>query len=83
LTRDVKVSSKYQVVIPREIREKIGLERGDELTVELDGETITMRKKPDNFTAYTQGLHSKVWAGTDTEAYVRRMREEWEHKPKE
>jgi len=46
LTSDVKVSSKYQVVIPWEIREKMGLERGDEPTVDLEGETITMRKKP-------------------------------------
>ena len=82
MTRDVKVSSKYQVVIPREIREKMGRERGDELTVDLEGETITMRKKPSNFTAFTQGLHREVWADTDTDAYVSGMREQWEQKPR-
>lgn len=46
MTRDVKVSSKYQMVIHREIREKMGLERGDELTVDPEGETITVSKKP-------------------------------------
>lgn len=83
LASDVKVSSKFQVVIPREIRERMGLEKGDELTVDLEGETIVMRRKPKNFTKYTKGLHREVWADEDTERYLRGMRDEWGRKPRE
>lgn len=81
MASDVKVSSKFQVVIPREIRERMGLERGDELTVDLDGETIVMRRKPKNFTRYMQGLHKEVWDDEGMDRYMRRMRDEWERKP--
>jgi len=83
LASDVKVSSKYQVVIPREIREKMGLEKGDELTVDLEGETITMRRRPKSFTEYTEGLHKGVWGDEDADQYLHRMRGEWEPKPGE
>ncbi len=82
MASDVKVSSKFQVVIPREIREKMGLERGDELTVDLEGEIIVMRRKPKNFTRYMKGLHREIWSDEGTDRYLHRMRDEWERKPK-
>ncbi len=78
MASDVKVSSKYQVVIPKEIREKINLEKGDELQVSLQGDTIVMRVKPRSFTEYSLGLHKEVWEGEDTDEYTDRMRDGWE-----
>ena len=37
-----RVSPKYQVVIPKEVRESIGLEVGQELQVVAKGGTITL-----------------------------------------
>lgn len=46
LTEDVTVTSKGQVTIPKEIRDRLGIEAGQELefTVE-DADTITVRPK--------------------------------------
>ena len=46
----VKVTRSYQVTIPKEIREKIGLKEGDYLEVEIDDEgriimTKSVRKR--------------------------------------
>lgn len=36
----VKVSKKYQVTIPKEVREKIGIQVGDKVTVRVEGKRI-------------------------------------------
>ena len=33
--------------------------------------------KPEDYVAYTAGLHKEVWAGVDTTAYLDREREVW------
>lgn len=56
-----KVSSKYQVVIPKEIRERIGLESGQEMEVIAKGGVITL--VPDrplkSFRGILQGMPAK------------------------
>jgi len=44
MTGVVKISSKGQVVIPKEVREKLGLRAGDYLLVELEGDEVKLRK---------------------------------------
>lgn len=47
LTYRTKVSSRGQVVIPKEVREKVGVDSGTELTVTvLDDNTILLEKVP-------------------------------------
>lgn len=41
----VKVKNKYQVVIPEEIREKIGVEIGDFFEVKIVGKSINFEPK--------------------------------------
>jgi len=43
----MKVTRKYQVTIPEEVREKIGLRIGDELLVREEEEKIVMEKPID------------------------------------
>lgn len=38
----VKVSSKGQIVIPKEIREKLGIDKGTVLNIRLDGKKIIL-----------------------------------------
>lgn len=40
----VKVSQKYQVVIPKEIRESMGIKPGDEFEVSHSGGIITLTR---------------------------------------
>ena len=40
------VTQKGQVTIPRELRSRLGIMRGDKLTFELDGDAIRIRRAP-------------------------------------
>jgi len=73
----VRVSGKYQVVIPKSIREKINLKKGDELMVSLQGKTIIMRIKPKSFSNYMLGLHKKIWKDIEATEYVEKERSSW------
>jgi AbrB family looped-hinge helix DNA binding protein len=78
LSESVRVSSKYQVVIPKAIREKLSLEKGEEIDVSLQGDTIVMRVKPKSFTQYTSGLHKETWQDTEATEYVEEERSRWQ-----
>lgn len=71
------MSGKYQVVIPKEIRKRVGLEKGDELSVSLEGGLIVMRIRPKSFTEYTCGLHEDIWKGVEATEYVKEERSSW------
>jgi len=77
LSESVRVSSKYQVVIPKTIREKLSLEKGDEIDVSLKGDIILMRVRPKSFARYTSGLHKETWSGTEATEYVEEERSRW------
>ena len=71
-----KVSSKYQVVIPKEIRERIQLKEGEELEVLQSGNSIVLtpvRKWPHEYVGSLGGF----WKDVDPVKYVREMRDEW------
>jgi len=38
-----RVSKRYQVVIPREIRKVLGIKEGDRVVFEIDGDEIRIR----------------------------------------
>ena len=39
-----RVSRRYQVVIPREIRKALGIKEGDKILFEIEGDEIRIRK---------------------------------------
>jgi AbrB family looped-hinge helix DNA binding protein len=71
----VTLSSKYQIVIPREAREAMSLSAGDELLVLCKPDRVVIIPKPKNFAKHMAGLHKEVWRGAD--AYLRDERESW------
>lgn len=77
MTVVVKLSSRHQVVIPKEARKKLNLHAGDQLVVEVEKEKVVMRPRPKNYTNYMLGLGKKVWQGIDATDYVRKERESW------
>ena len=44
MTSKTKVTRKYQVTIPKEVRQKVGVEVGDEFKVSDKGELIVLQK---------------------------------------
>jgi len=73
----ITVSSKYQIVIPREAREKLNLKTGDKLIVKANNEKIIIYPQPKNYAKYSLGLGKEIWQGIDATEYVRKERETW------
>jgi AbrB family looped-hinge helix DNA binding protein len=72
-----RVSKKSQIVIPKEIRETVGISEGDELIVDVEGDRVILKVKPKSYTKKLRGLHKNVWKGIDPKKYVRGERESW------
>jgi AbrB family looped-hinge helix DNA binding protein len=73
----VKLSAKYQIVIPREVRRQLGLAAGDGLLVEVRDKTIVLVPRPRSYAKGLRGLHKGVWGNVDAKAYVREERKGW------
>lgn len=71
----VKLSSKFQVVIPQQARATLGLAAGDELLVLVKEDRIVMIPKPKSFTDQLAGLHKEIWS--DSASYLKGERESW------
>jgi AbrB family looped-hinge helix DNA binding protein len=71
----VTLSRKYQIVIPREAREALGLAAGDELLVLSKPDRVVIVPKPKKFAKHMAGLHREIWQGA--EAYLEDERSSW------
>lgn len=76
----VTVGIKYQIVIPKEIRQKIkGLKPGIKVMVKLlDEETIAIKRIEKNWVEATRGIAKGAWKGIDTTKYLENLRNEWD-----
>jgi AbrB family looped-hinge helix DNA binding protein len=73
----VKVSSRYQVAVPRIARERLNIQSGDRLLVDVQDGLLILIPQPQDYVAHLAGLHREVWAGLDTTAYLEEEREAW------
>ena len=73
----IKVSSKYQIVIPREVREKLNLKTGDKLIIKANNEKIIIYPQPKSYAKYSLGLGKEIWQGVDAIEYVKKERQTW------
>ncbi len=81
-TATAKVSSRYQVVIPKEVRRRLGLQPNDTLLFLMEDDRVTIRPRPRSFTQALRGLHQEVWQGRGEE-WLREEREAWANRPSE
>lgn len=78
LTRSVKLSRKGQLVIPKEMRDALGVKEGDELLAVLeDGRMILTR--PEAYARATRGSMKGTWGRTrrEVDQYLARERRSW------
>lgn len=73
----VKVSRKFQIAVPSEIRKKLGIRAGDTLLLDVQGEHATLIREPDDWAEKLIGLHRHVWEGIDVDEYLRHERASW------
>jgi len=71
-----RMSAKYQVVIPKPVREALHLRPQDTLLFLLDGDTVVLRPQPASFTKALRGLHKELWPDPDT--WLEEERSTWE-----
>lgn len=77
MIKTIKVSEKGQISIPRAMREKLGIEQGDELTLfQVDGKLLleksqkTEEKIKDNFKdilKFSEKSLRKIWENSEAE----------------
>lgn len=74
------LSTKYQLVIPSEIRQKMDLKVGDklEVTVSPDQSYLIVRPVVKNWTKNSRGLGKKTWEKVDTEKYHQEFKQSLE-----
>jgi AbrB family looped-hinge helix DNA binding protein len=73
---NVKVSSRYQIALPRIARQRLNIQAGDRLLVDIqDG---LLLPQPQDYVARMSGLHREVWEDLDTADYLRQERDAWD-----
>ncbi len=70
-----KVSSKYQIVIPKAARQKLGIAAGQRLAIKVTSEHIIL--EPLDPLAKLQHKYGQIW-GQNPATYVRQQRQEWQ-----
>ena len=68
------LSSKNQVVIPREAREALGVKAGDQLLVVVRGDRVIVLRKPKAHHTAIRG----IGAGAYSPSYLRTERQSWD-----
>jgi AbrB family looped-hinge helix DNA binding protein len=68
------VSSKNQIVIPREAREALGLSAGDKVLVVVRGKRVLVLQKPRSHADAIRGLAGSAYPAQ----HLRKERQSWE-----
>lgn len=75
------ISSKYQTVIPKTIREKLGLAVNEQLMWHIvthnSQPVIVITPNPKQWATYLSGLGKEVWKDVNTDAYLADLKKEW------
>ena len=78
MSTGVTLSSKHQVVIPKEARDALQLTPGRRLMVKVQGSVTVMVPQPDDPVKALRGLHKEVWAENEGGDYLRKERNSWD-----
>jgi AbrB family looped-hinge helix DNA binding protein len=71
-----KVSSKFQVVIPKKARDALGIKAGDKLIFDYRGDgVVALMARPADFVEFMRGLGSEVWTDVAVDEYLQGERE--------
>jgi AbrB family looped-hinge helix DNA binding protein len=74
----VKVSSRYQIAVPRVARDRLKIKSGDRLLVDVQDGLLILIPQPQDHAAHLAGLHREVWAGVDSDSYLKEERDAWQ-----
>lgn len=74
-----KLTDKFQITIPAEVRQRLGLKAGDSVYLTVEGDRVVLRSAKGGWTESYRGLGSEIWkeAGGGAAA-IERERDSWE-----
>ncbi len=78
IVSSAKLTEKYQITIPSEVRRRLGLESGDVVLLRLDDQTVTLESAKGGWCAALRGLGAEIWQEAGGAAAIEREREGWE-----
>ncbi|HET6948480.1 MAG TPA: AbrB/MazE/SpoVT family DNA-binding domain-containing protein [bacterium] len=78
MATSVRIGKRYAVVLPKKVRERLGLHEGDELLIEVSRRGILLIPRPKSYTAHLAGLHREVWKDVDVDDYLTEERKSWQ-----
>lgn len=73
-----KLTSKYQITIPAEVRRKLRLNSGDVVYLSVEGDRVTLRGLPGGWTEASRGLGAEFWRRQGGVAALEAERDSWE-----
>ena len=71
---EVTLSSKNQIVIPREARTALGVKAGDKLLISVIDDRAILLRKPERFNDAIRGIGKDLYPGD----YLNHERESWD-----
>jgi AbrB family looped-hinge helix DNA binding protein len=71
---EATLSSKNQIVVPREAREALGVQAGDKLLIAVRGKTVIILPRPASWGEALRGLSGESWP----DGYLERERADWD-----
>src|SRR4029079_4823483 len=77
-TASAKLTEKFQITIPTEVRRHLGLKAGDVVYLAEEGGQVVLRAARGGWTASTQGLGADLWRHEGGAAAIEREREAWD-----
>lgn len=77
-----KLSSKYQIVVPKEVREKLNLKSGSKINVySIDENHAILTTQSVDYVKSLRGLGKEVWdALGGADKYIKEERASWDKK---
>ncbi len=73
-----KLTSKYQITLPAEIRRSLHLQAGDVVYLALDGDQVTLRALRGGWTEASRGLGGELWRKVGGAAAIEAERDGWD-----
>lgn len=80
--KPAKLSSKHQIVVPRDVREKMNLRAGENVYIYVvDENRAVIVKQPEDHVSALEGLGQEVWSSLGGgDQYIREERSSWDRK---
>lgn len=74
--RITRLSRKSQITVPADYRRRLGVELGEDLLMDFDGDRIVLVKNSGSPLDELRSLPREIWAGAVDE--IQRARDEWD-----